>query len=89
MVRRLISKDLKESALALSLRGMRDWEIRESTGISERSLRRLRSTYRATGAVLDEVVPSGRPRMLTSMEVKVHCTHSKSAITLYYTVVSL
>ena len=35
MVRRPISKDLKETALALSLWGICDWEIRESTGISE------------------------------------------------------
>jgi transposase len=73
MVRRHISKDLKEMALSMSLQGLGDSEIREYTGISERSLKRLRRTHRETGTVAPKPVATGRPRMLTSMEVKVCC----------------
>jgi transposase len=73
MVRRHISNDLKEMALAMSLQGLGDSEIREYTGISERSLKRLRHTYRNTGAVSAKPDAVGRPRMLTAMEVKVSC----------------
>jgi hypothetical protein len=59
-------------ALSMSFQGLSDPEVRDLTGISERSLTRLRSTYRNTGAVSR---PSpGRNRMLTSMEAKVRCT---------------
>jgi len=73
MVRRHISDDLKETALAMSLQGIGDSEIREYTGISERSLKRLRHTYRNTGAVSAKPDVVGRPRMLTAMEVKFLC----------------
>jgi hypothetical protein len=78
MVGRRISDELKEMALSMSLQGLTDAEIREITGISERSLKRLRSTYRKaycdTGGVS---CPSpGRSRMLSSMEAKVRCTIS-------------
>ena len=49
MVRRHISDELKEMALSMSLQGLHDSDIREYTGISERSLKRFRSTYRRTG----------------------------------------
>ena len=71
MVRRHISNDLKEMALSMSLQGLSDSDIREYTGISERSLKRLRSTYRATGTVSRKALDTGRPRVLTSVEVKV------------------
>ena len=71
MVRRHISDDLKEMALSMSLQGLSDSEIREYTGISERSLKRLRSTYRANGVVSHKPIDTGRPRVLTAMEVKV------------------
>ena len=71
MVRRHISDELKEMALSMSLQGLSDSDIREFTGISERSLKRLRSTYRAIGAVSRKPLETGRPRVLTVMEVKV------------------
>ena len=75
MVRRHISNETKELALSMSLQGMCDLEIRELTGISERSVKRLRRTYRNTGTVTHKPVAPGRPRTLTSMEVKVRCAY--------------
>ena len=46
-----------------------DWEICDSTGISERSLGHLRNTYRNTGGVSH--ASPGQFRMLTGKEVKV------------------
>src|SRR6266702_3156895 len=46
MVRHHISDELKEMALSMSLQSLHDSDIREYTGISERSLKRFRSTYR-------------------------------------------
>ena len=66
-----ISDDLKEMALSMSLQGLSDSDIREYTGISERSLKRLRSTYCAVGAVSRKPLDTGRPRVLTAIEVKV------------------
>ena len=71
MVRRHISDDLKEMALSMSLQGLSDSAIREYTGISERSLKRLRSTYRAVGTVSRKVIDVGRPHVLMAQEVKV------------------
>ena len=73
MVRRHISDDIKEMALSMSLQGIRASEIRELTGISERSLKRLRSTYRktGTGAAVVKGDDLDRPRMLTAMAVQV------------------
>ena len=72
MVRHHISDELKEVALLMSLRGYPDLEICGLTGISEQSLRRLRSTHRNTGAVSH--TSPGRFRMLTAMEAKVRRT---------------
>ena len=71
MVRRHISDDLKEMVLSMSLQGLSDSDIRKYTGISERSLKRLRSTYCAVGAVSRKPLDTGRPRVLTAIEVKV------------------
>jgi predicted transcriptional regulator of viral defense system len=76
MVRRHISNELKETALSMSLQGVTDTEIREYTGISERSVMRLRSTYRNTGAV--SRLSPGRFRVLSSMEAKVCGTISRA-----------
>jgi len=74
MVRRHISIELKESALSMSLNGMSDAEIRKVTGISERSLKRLRSVYRKTGGVVPPPpLETGRPRALTAIHVKYLC----------------
>ena len=71
MVRRHISDDIKETALAMSLQGISDFEVRQLTGVSERSLKRLRSTHRRTGNVSEPYVSPGRQRALSTMEVKV------------------
>lgn len=73
MVRRHIPDDLKEVALSMSLRGLCDSKVREFTGISERSLKRMRSTHRDIGAVSRKAISPGRRRMLTAMEVKFLC----------------
>ena len=71
MVRRHISDDMKEMALSLSLQGITDSEIRELMGISERSLKQLRSAYRSVGASSAKPIDPGRPRVLTAMAVQV------------------
>jgi transposase len=70
MVRRHIPNETKELALSMSLQGMPDVEIRKLTGISERSVKRLRRTYRNTGATSSKPVV-GQSRLLSSMEVQV------------------
>jgi transposase len=70
MVRRHISDELKEVALSMSAQGLSGSDICKSIGISERTLRRLRNTYKHTGEVSRKQVVSGRFRMLTSMEAK-------------------
>ncbi|KAH9023528.1 hypothetical protein EDB83DRAFT_1984866 [Lactarius deliciosus] len=60
MVRRHISDELKEMALFMFLQGLTDPEVRDFTGISKRSLKRLRSNVsRHRGVSRD-----GRPRPL-------------------------
>jgi hypothetical protein len=71
MVRRHIPNETKELALSMSLQGTSDLEIRKLTGISERSVKRLRRTHRNSGSVACKPVAPGRPRTLSSMEVKV------------------
>lgn len=72
MVRR-ISDELKEMALSMSLQGLSDSDIRALTGISERSLKRIRKMHRTTGEVSKKLTAPGRSRILTAMEVKVRC----------------
>lgn len=69
MVGRHISTELKETALSMSLQGIPDAEIRASTGISERSLKRMRSAHREAGGVIPRrPVDSSQPRVLGAME---------------------
>jgi hypothetical protein len=75
MVGRHISDDLKQMALSMSLQGLRDSDIHEYMGISVRSLKRLRSTFRETGGdVSRKPISTGRPHILTSMDRKVRLT---------------
>ena len=73
MVRRHISDELKEMALSMSFQGLPDSEVHELTGISIRSLKRLRSTHRRTGEVSRKPLTPGRPRDLTSMQRQFLC----------------
>ena len=50
MTRRRIPDETKELALSMSLQGISDLEIRELTGISERTVKRLRRTFRNSGS---------------------------------------
>jgi len=76
MVRHHISDELKETALSMSLQGICDSDIREYTGISERSLKRLWKTHRESGAVSRKATTLGRHRVLTSMDVRVCCIYA-------------
>ena len=58
-------------ALSMSLQGLHDSEVHEYTGISMRSLKRLRMTHRQTGKVSRKPEVPGRPRDLTPMHRKV------------------
>ena len=73
MVRRYISDELKEMALSMSFQGLPDSEVYELTGISIRSLKRLRSTHRRTGEVSHKALTPGQPRDLTSMQRQFLC----------------
>ena len=69
MTRRRIPGETKELALSLSLQGISDLEIRELTGISERTVKRLQRTFRNSGSTARKSVA----HTLSSMEVNVHC----------------
>ena len=83
MVRRRISDDVKELALAMSLQRIPQSEIRELTGVSEHSLKRLRSTHQKMNAVSVKPIATGRPRLLTSVEVKVCHTYLQDKTSSY------
>ncbi|KAG2747363.1 hypothetical protein P692DRAFT_201693419, partial [Suillus brevipes Sb2] len=68
---RHISKERKQIALQMSLLNIRDPTIRRYTGISERSLRYIRKTYRETGEVVRTPVCTGRPRILDTLDANV------------------
>ena len=71
MPRRFISRELKELALASSLRGASTASIEEFYGIKESTMRRLRQTYRQTGDVVRAPVFSGRPRLMDGLNANV------------------
>jgi transposase len=73
MVGRRIPDEVKQMALSMSLQGIPDSEVHECTGISVRSIKRLRSTHRRTGEVSPKPVVPGRPRNLTSMQSQFLC----------------
>ncbi|KAH9008211.1 hypothetical protein EDB84DRAFT_1258323, partial [Lactarius hengduanensis] len=66
------SREIKEVALHMSHQGMSDADIEEYLGISERSMRRLRATYLATGEVVRIPVCPGRPRLLDGLDSRIH-----------------
>ncbi|KAG2031835.1 hypothetical protein BDR03DRAFT_841967, partial [Suillus americanus] len=63
-----ISKERKQIALQMSLLNIKDPAIYRYTGISERSIRYLRKTYRETGEVVRTPICTGRPRILDSLD---------------------
>jgi transposase len=72
MVRR-ISNNVKEVALSMYHQGLSDSAIHQYTGISMRSMVRLRSASRNHAFPSSLPVGFGRPRVLNSIQVKV-CT---------------
>jgi transposase-like protein len=74
MGRRTIPNDVKETALCMSLQGMTDSDIRQITGVSERSLKRFRSTHRKNSAVSAKPPAGVEARLLTAMDVKARQT---------------
>ena len=71
MLRRFISRELKELALASSLRGVSNASIEEFYGIKESTMRRLRQTYRQTGDIVRTPVFSGWPRLMDGLNANV------------------
>ncbi|KAI0746405.1 Homeodomain-like protein [Daedaleopsis nitida] len=70
-MRRHISRELKELALRLSLHHrMSDKAIKSITGISIRTIKRLRQTYRQTGDLGWIPVSNGRPRALDGLDAR-------------------
>ena len=73
MVHRHISDKLKEMALSMSFQGLPDLEVHELTGISIRSLKRLRSIHHRTGEVSRKALTPGWPCNLNSMQRQFLC----------------
>ena len=71
MPRRFISRELKEKALELSLRGVSDTIIEEYLGIKKCTLRRIRQKFCQTGEVVQVPACSGRSRLLDGLDVQV------------------
>jgi transposase len=71
MGRRHISREIKEAALSMTRRGLPDADIEEHLGISARTMRRLRETFRITGNVVRIPVCPGRPRLLDGLDARV------------------
>ena len=61
-----------------------DSQVKEYTGISERSLKRLRQTFKETGEVVRVPVCAGRPRSLTALDANV--CYPFSGFSLYLTI---
>ncbi len=71
-MRRHIPKAVKEIALHMSLTvQLPDKKIREYTGISIGTLKRLRQTFRQTGTTVRTPICDGRPRQLDALDVQV------------------
>ncbi len=86
MPRRFISRESKEKALELSLRGVTDGEILEYLGITKSTMKRVRRNYRRTGDVVQVPTCPGRPRILTGLNAQVSGNVSES---FFFTNVSL
>jgi hypothetical protein len=66
-----ISNDVKEVALSMSRQGLSDSMIHQYTGISKRSMVRLRDAYRNYAFPGSLLVGFGWPRTLNGIQVKV------------------
>ena len=68
---RYISREIKEAAFKMSQEGLSDEQIEQFLGIGGRTMRRLRATYHATGAVVQIQACPGRPRLLDGLDARV------------------
>lgn len=84
MVHRRIFNNAKEMALAMSLQGIRLSEVRQLTGVSESSLKRLRSTHRKAGTA--SIKATAPERMLTLAEVQVCHTFLKHPASVFHAI---
>jgi hypothetical protein len=64
-------RERKEVALQMFLLNVKDRTIRRYIGISERSMRYIRKTFRETGEVVRTPACAGRPRILDSLDANV------------------
>ena len=72
-MRRYISADIKKLALRLALvHGYKYKKIRHLTGVSERTIMRIRALHRRIGDVVNTRGVNGRPRSLNGYEASVH-----------------
>jgi transposase len=71
-MRRYIAPEVKEMVVKLALvRKYRYKKIKRITGVSVRSIKRLKALYLCTGEVVRKRVVDGRPRTLNGFEASV------------------
>lgn len=68
---RYIPEEQKKLVLTMSLRGMPTKDIASATGITARTIRRLLSRWKSTGETVKHPIDTGRPRVLTGLEICV------------------
>ena len=73
---RYISEEQKRLVLIMYLRGTHPKDIKVTTGISIRTIQRLKKSWLLTGQVVKKTLEPGRPRTLTSLEVEVCQSHA-------------
>jgi len=66
-----IPEEQKWLVLTMSLRGMKVNDIKEATGMGQRTIARIRSNWKSTGGVVRKSLENGWPRELSSLEVTV------------------
>ena len=72
-MRRYIPPEIKRLALKLAIvRKYRYKKIFRITGVSVRSIKRIRALYRRTGDVVARRIVDGRPRILNGFEASVN-----------------
>ena len=68
---RFIPEEQKKLVLTMSLRGMANKDIASAMGIADRTIRRLLRQWNQTGEVVKHPIQTGRPRVMSSLEVSV------------------
>jgi len=68
---RFIPEDQKKLVITMLDRGQTPADVELATGISVRTVQRVRRLWLSTGWVIQHPLEAGRPRLLTSLEVSV------------------